>query len=102
MILDFLLRSCADTVFHGRSRPCLLHQIKRCSAPCVGRIAKADYDALVEEAKRFLSGRSHEIQAELAQRMQDIQAVGQAFYIAQDEKKRSNCATGSKPTWRCK
>jgi excinuclease ABC subunit C len=66
----FLLRSCADTVFHGRTRPCLLYQIKRCSAPCVGRIAKPDYDKLVGEAKGFLSGRSREVQADLAQRME--------------------------------
>ena len=67
----FLLRSCSDGVFRSRSRPCLLHQIKRCSAPCVGRVSRADYDALVAQARRFLSGRSQEVQRDLARRMQE-------------------------------
>ena len=66
----FLLRSCADTVFAGRTRPCLLHQIKRCSAPCVERISADAYAGLVDEAKEFLAGKSHELQATLATRMQ--------------------------------
>ncbi|MFO0995580.1 MAG: excinuclease ABC subunit UvrC [Alphaproteobacteria bacterium] len=66
----FLLRSCSDTVFQTRTRPCLLYQIKRCSAPCVGRIAREDYDGLVDQARRFLSGRSPDIQRDLATRMQ--------------------------------
>jgi excinuclease ABC subunit C len=66
----FLLRSCADTVFATRHRPCLLYQIKRCSAPCVGRIAHGDYDELVREARSFLSGKSHAIQRRLAEQMQ--------------------------------
>ena len=65
----FLLRSCSDSVFNNRTRPCLLYQIKRCSAPCVGRIAGADYAGLMEQATTFLSGRSHDIQQRLAAEM---------------------------------
>ena len=66
----FLLRSCADTVFQNRTRPCLLYQIKRCSAPCVGYVSAEDYAALVSDAERFLEGKSTRIQAELAAQMQ--------------------------------
>ena len=66
----FLLRSCSDSVFANRTRPCLLFQIKRCSAPCVGRIAPDDYGALIEEAKGFLSGRSADVQGRLAVEME--------------------------------
>ncbi len=66
----FLLRSCNDSIFTTRTRPCLLHQIKRCSAPCVGRIGAADYAALLAEAKAFLEGRSRDAQDKLAARMQ--------------------------------
>ena len=71
----FLLRSCSDSVFAQRTRPCLLHQIKRCAAPCVGRIEPAAYEALVEEARGFLKGRSREVQRELAARMESASAA---------------------------
>jgi len=67
----FLLRSCADTVFASRSRPCLLFQIRRCSGPCVGKIDAAGYAELVAEARAFLSGRSREVQRRLAGLMQE-------------------------------
>ncbi len=66
----FLLRSCTDSFFANRSRPCLLYQIKRCSAPCVGRIDDVGYAELVEDAKGFLSGRTQEAQKKLAEAMQ--------------------------------
>jgi len=65
----FLLRSCTDSFFANRSRPCLLYQIKRCSAPCVGRIDNAAYADLVDDAKGFLSGRTQEAQKKLAEAM---------------------------------
>jgi excinuclease ABC subunit C len=65
----FLLRSCSDSFFANRSRPCLLYQIKRCSAPCVGRISDEDYCELVEEAKEFLSGKSTGVQSRLSKLM---------------------------------
>jgi excinuclease ABC subunit C len=66
----FLLRSCADTVFASRTRPCLLFQIKRCSAPCVGRVTSDEYSKLVTQAKTFLAGKSSTIQRELATEME--------------------------------
>ena len=65
----FLLRSCTDSFFNNRDRPCLLYQIKRCSAPCVGRIDESGYDALVRQAKDFLSGKSGAVQADLERQM---------------------------------
>jgi excinuclease ABC subunit C len=61
----FLLRSCTDSFFNNRDRPCLLYQIKRCSAPCVGRIGNADYAELVADAKAFLGGKATSVQAKL-------------------------------------
>src|SRR6185295_16683501 len=65
----FLLRSCTDAVFSARTRPCLLHQIKRCAAPCVGKIEATAYAELVREAREFLTGDSRAVQDELARRM---------------------------------
>jgi len=65
----FLLRSCSDSYFENRSRPCLLYQIKRCSAPCVGRIDAHDYDELVDDAKAFLAGKSTNVQSRLSKQM---------------------------------
>jgi excinuclease ABC subunit C len=61
----FLLRSCSDPYYESRVRPCLLYQIKRCSAPCTGEISIADYGALVDEARRFLTGESDEVKLRL-------------------------------------
>ncbi|WP_417820313.1 excinuclease ABC subunit UvrC [Terasakiella sp.] len=65
----FLLRPCSDSIFASRTRPCLQYQIKRCSAPCVGRISVREYGKLVEQSERFLRGDSKALQHELAQRM---------------------------------
>ncbi|MEM6476540.1 MAG: excinuclease ABC subunit UvrC [Pseudomonadota bacterium] len=65
----FLLRSCTDSFFNNRDRPCLLYQIKRCSAPCVGRVSQDDYDGLVKQAKDFLAGKSSQVQADLEKQM---------------------------------
>lgn len=67
----FLLRSCADSSFNNRTRPCLLYQIKRCSGPCVDLISPEDYAGLVSDAERFLSGKTSHIQADLAKQMQE-------------------------------
>ncbi|MBM3556878.1 MAG: excinuclease ABC subunit UvrC [Alphaproteobacteria bacterium] len=67
----FPLRSCSDSIFEGRTRPCLQYQIKRCTAPCVGRMSETDYRALVEEARDFLAGRSQDMQKGLAAQMRE-------------------------------
>ena len=66
----FLLRSCSDGFFESRTRPCLLHQIKRCSAPCTNEIEFADYAGLVREANAFLSGKSQAVRDEMAAEME--------------------------------
>jgi excinuclease ABC subunit C len=71
----FLLRSCSDAMFDSRKRPCLLFQIKRCAAPCVGRVTEAEYAGLVTQAKRFLSGHSGTVQKELAAEMEAAAAA---------------------------
>ncbi len=70
----FLLRSCSDPFFESRTRPCLLYQIKRCSAPCTKEIDFKDYSVLVGEANAFLSGRSKTVKDELAQEMEKASA----------------------------
>ena len=72
----FLLRNCSDATFDSRTRPCLLYQIKRCSAPCVGYISQEDYAASVKDAERFLSGNSTKIQETLAR---DMAAASEAM-----------------------
>ena len=71
----FLLRSCSDSFFEARTRPCLLYQIKRCSAPCTGEIDFAGYAELVREANAFLSGRSVSVQKQLAAEMDKASAA---------------------------
>ena len=71
----FLLRSCTDSFFNNRDRPCLLYQIKRCSAPCTGRIDAAGYGELVADAKAFLGGKSTEVQTKLGGQMEAAAAA---------------------------
>lgn len=71
----FLLRSCNDSVYANRTRPCLLYQIKRCSAPCVNYIAQEPYDELVKEAEGFLDGKSQAVKADLARQMEEASEV---------------------------
>ncbi len=65
----FLLRNCTDAMFAGRTRPCLQYQIKRCAGPCVGKISEEDYANLAADAKRFLEGKTTDVQANLATEM---------------------------------
>lgn len=94
----FLLRSCRDNVFKNRERPCLMYQIKRCSAPCVGRISKEDYHKLVREAVDFLDGKNTKIQAELSEKMQeasDQQDYEQALVFRDRIRALTNVQTGT-------
>ena len=94
----FLLRSCRDNVFKNRERPCLMYQIKRCSAPCLGRISKEDYHKLVREAVDFLDGKNTKIQAELSEKMQkasDRQDYEQALVFRDRIRALTNVQTGT-------
>jgi excinuclease ABC subunit C len=71
LLKAFPLRSCRDSIFATRVRPCLQHQIKRCSAPCVGRISPGDYARIVDEARAFLAGRSGDVQERLRAAMEE-------------------------------
>ncbi|MEM8800001.1 MAG: excinuclease ABC subunit UvrC [Pseudomonadota bacterium] len=74
----FQLRTCSDSVFANRTRPCLLYQIKRCSAPCVDRISASDYAKSVDEARDFLAGKSKDLQKRLVDKMETA-ATNMAF-----------------------
>lgn len=67
----FLLRSCSDSVYETRDRPCMLHQIKRCAAPCTGLVSLEDYAALVDQAEAFLRGKSRAVMASMAKQMEE-------------------------------
>lgn len=71
----FLLRTCSDSVYENRTRPCLLYQIKRCAAPCTGEISLDDYRTLAGEAVRFLRGRSDTVRRDLTRRMEQASAA---------------------------
>ena len=71
----FLLRNCSNAMFESRTRPCLQYQIKRCAAPCVGRISEEGYAELVADAQRFLEGKSTTVQSDLAAQMQTASAA---------------------------
>ncbi|WP_304171183.1 GIY-YIG nuclease family protein, partial [Phenylobacterium aquaticum] len=66
----FLLRSCSDSVYDSRDRPCMLHQIKRCAAPCVGLVSLEDYAGLVDQAEDFLRGKSRAVMSAMSEQMQ--------------------------------
>ncbi|TAL02670.1 MAG: excinuclease ABC subunit UvrC [Rhodospirillaceae bacterium] len=88
----FLLRSCSDTVFANRTRPCLLHQIKRCCAPCVGHVDGAAYGKLVAEAREFLEGNSRALQTELARQM-DAASAALDYEVAAEFRDRIRALT---------
>ena len=89
----FLLRTCSDSVFSGRTRPCLLYQIKRCSGPCVeDKVSGEDYAQLVDEARQFLAGKSQDIQKRLAGLMQDA-SDGMEFEKAAEYRDRIRALT---------
>ncbi len=88
----FLLRSCSDGVFNARSRPCLLHQIKRCSAPCTSEIDDAGYGELVSEAADFLGGKSRKVQNMMVKSMQAA-AGAEDFELAANYRDRLKAIT---------
>lgn len=88
----FLLRSCSDTIFANRSRPCLKYQLKRCSAPCVGMIDAPAYGKLIDGAKDFLTGRSAQVQRRLAKEM-DIASEALDFEAAAQLRDRIRALT---------
>jgi excinuclease ABC subunit C len=67
----FLLRTCTDSYYQNRQRPCLLFQIKKCSGPCTNEISEKDYKLLVDDAKKFFVGKSNKIQNKLSEKMQN-------------------------------
>src|SRR5687767_6111204 len=79
----FQLRTCTDHVMHNRRRPCILHQIKRCPAPCVHSIDRAAYGEQVEDASLFLSGKSDELTVRLRSRMKDASGAQEYERAAQ-------------------
>ncbi|MBR2274211.1 MAG: excinuclease ABC subunit UvrC [Alphaproteobacteria bacterium] len=89
----FMLRSCRDSVFHNRQRPCLLYQIKRCTAPCVGKISQEDYAVLVKEVIAFLEGKTASIQEDLSQKMQQA-SDAENFELAIALRDRIKALTG--------
>ena len=88
----FLLRTCNNTVFESRTRPCLLFQIKRCAAPCVGRVSEEEYGALVGQAREFLLGKASKIQQAFAEKMQEA-SDGLDFEAAAEYRDRIKALT---------
>lgn len=85
----FRLRNCTDSIFNARLRPCMLHQIKRCAAPCTGEISIADYGELIGDAEDFLSGKSDELRSRLQNQMQEASS-NLAFEKAAEIRDRLN------------
>jgi excinuclease ABC subunit C len=80
----FLLRSCSDSVYETRTRPCMLHQIKRCSAPCTGLISLEDYGELVTEAEAFLRGKSRAVISRVRDRIRALSAISMENSVSAD------------------